>query len=78
MSHNQSKEARETLKEASGLLAKAEAGSEGDAARLRLQYEVLRACLHAGEGNIEALTSSGEIWIINLRVYERLCSYWKH
>lgn len=60
LSHSQSKEAREALEEASELLARAKNGATGNAARLQLQYEVLKACLDVGEGNIEAVASIGE------------------
>ena len=66
LSHSQIKGAREAIDEASELLAKLKGELEGSAANLQLQLEVLRACLHVGEGNIEALTSSGKFRLTNL------------
>lgn len=50
------------LEKASERLAKVDHQPEGHVIGLRLRYEVLRACLHIGEGNLDALSTTGKVW----------------
>lgn len=61
LSHSQNKAAHDMLEKASERLSKVDHQPEGQVAGLRLRYEVLRACLHVGEGNLDALSTTGEV-----------------